>query len=51
MMIDNPLDIKLYIETRPEGINEKSVSLLKNLGVDGVGMGIELSEKNFEKMN
>ncbi len=49
MMIDNPLDIKLYIETRPEGINEKSVSLLKNLGVDGVGMGIELSGEEFRE--
>ena len=48
MMIDNPLDIKLYIE-KPEGINEKSVSLLKNLGVDGVGMGIELSGEEFRE--
>ena len=32
-MINNPLNIKLYIETRPEGINEKSVILLKNLAL------------------
>jgi radical SAM superfamily enzyme YgiQ (UPF0313 family) len=37
----------LYIETRPEGINETSIKLLKNLGVDGVGMGIELADENF----
>ena len=39
------LDIKLYIETRAEGINDKSIQLLKDLKVDGVGMGIELSVK------
>ena len=49
LMINNPLNIKLYIETRPEGINEKSVNLLKNLGVDGVGMGIELSGEEFRE--
>ena len=32
-----------------EGINEKSVNLLKNLGVDGVGMGIELSGEEFRE--
>ena len=48
-----PIDIKLYIETRPEGINEKSVKLLKDLKVDGVGMGIELAGEEFreEKLN
>ena len=45
------LDIKLYIETRPEGINEKTVKLLKKLKVDGVGMGIELSDQNFREKN
>ena len=49
LMIKEPLNLKLYIETRPEGINEKSVSLLKNLGVDGVGMGIELSSEEFRE--
>ena len=39
----------LYIETRPEGINEKTVKLLKNLKVDGVGMGLELAGAQFRK--
>jgi radical SAM superfamily enzyme YgiQ (UPF0313 family) len=43
------LDIKLYIETRPEGINEKSLKLLKKLKVDGVGMGVELSDSDFRE--
>tara|TARA_B110000211_G_scaffold229885_1_gene288415 strand:- start:1690 stop:2397 length:708 start_codon:yes stop_codon:yes gene_type:complete len=45
----NPLGVKLYIETRPEGINKKSVELLKNLNVDGVGMGIELAGEQFRE--
>ena len=47
------LPIRLYIETRPEGINEKSLELLKRLQVDGVGMGIELATQGFreEKLN
>jgi len=51
--LEYPIDIKLYIETRPEGINEKSVKLLKDLNVDGVGMGIELAGEEFreEKLN
>ncbi len=49
-LIDNSdLKIKLYIETRPEGINEKSIKLLKKLKVDGVGMGIEMSDDSFRK--
>ena len=50
---DSELDIMMYIETRPEGINPKSVELLKKLKVDGVGMGIELSTQSFreEKLN
>ena len=48
-MQDEPLDIILYIETRPEGINEKTVKLLKNLKVDGVGMGLELAGTQFRK--
>ena len=53
MYLQNPINIKLYIETRPEGINEKSVKLLKDLNVDGVGMGIELAGEDFreEKLN
>ena len=47
------LDFKMYIETRPEGINDISVKLLKDLKVDGVGMGIELAAEGFreEKLN
>ncbi len=43
------LEIKIYIETRPEGINEKSIELLKKLKVDGVGMGIELADEKFRE--
>ena len=45
--------IQLYIETRPEGITNKSVQLLKKLGVVGVGMGVELSSQQFreDKLN
>ena len=49
LIIENPLDIKLYIETRPEGINEKSVELLKNLKVDGVAMGVETADEGFRE--
>ena len=43
--------IKLYIETRPEGINTKSIELLKKLKVHGVGMGIEAASENFRQEN
>lgn len=43
------LDIMLYIETRPEGINAKSIDLLRKLKVDGVGMGIELAGDDFRE--
>ena len=43
------LKIKLYIETRPEGINEKVIELLKKLKVDGIGMGIELAGDDFRE--
>jgi len=46
---ESNLPIKLYIETRPEGINDTSVKLLKKLHVDGVGMGIEVSSESFRK--
>jgi len=49
MFLEKPIDLKLYIETRPEGINENTVKLLKNLNVDGVGMGIELSGEDFRE--
>ena len=45
----NKIDIKLYIETRPEGITDITVELLKKLNVDGVGMGIELAAEGLEK--
>jgi len=45
------LPIKLYIETRPEGINEGTIPLLKRLRVDGVGMGVELSTQDFREAN
>jgi radical SAM superfamily enzyme YgiQ (UPF0313 family) len=43
------LNIFLYIETRPEGINESTIKLLKKLKVDGVGMGIELASQDFRE--
>ena len=43
------LDIFLYIETRPEGINDASIKLLKRLKVDGIGMGVELSDEVFRE--
>ena len=48
---ERPLPIRLYVETRPEGINPTSVELLKRLQVDGVGMGIELSTQSFRERN
>jgi anaerobic magnesium-protoporphyrin IX monomethyl ester cyclase len=51
-MIDSSgMDIKLYIETRPEGINEKSIELLKLLKVDGVGMGVEAAEEDYREIS
>ncbi len=49
LISNSNFDIKLYIETRPEGINEKTINLLKNLKVDGIGMGIELASENFRE--
>lgn len=43
------LPVRLYIETRPEGINAKTCALLKRLQVDGVGMGVELSTQGFRE--
>lgn len=43
------LIFKMYIETRPEGINEFSIQLLKDLRVDGVGMGVELAAEDFRE--
>ena len=30
-------------------MNEKSIELLKNLKVDGVGMGVELADEEFRE--
>ena len=49
LMEKSNLPIKLYIETRPEGINKSTVKLLKKLHVDGVGMGVEVSSESFRK--
>jgi anaerobic magnesium-protoporphyrin IX monomethyl ester cyclase len=49
LMEANPLDIKLYIETRAEGINEGAINLLNRLNVDGIGMGVELSSQLFRE--
>lgn len=46
---DSNLDIKLYIETRPEGINPFSLKQLKKLKVDAIGMGIEVSDQDFRE--
>ena len=51
LLEEGPLPIRLYIETRPEGINPASVELLKRLRVDGVGMGVELSTQSFRERN
>ena len=48
---NDDLPILLYIETRPETINDKNIDLLKRLKVDGVGMGIELASESFRKSN
>ena len=50
-ILSSNLDIKLYIETRAEGINETTIELLKKLKVDGIGMGLELSDQNFREKN
>ncbi len=47
LMDDSNLEVKLYIETRPEGINPLNLKQLKKLKVDGVGMGIEVSDEDF----
>ena len=51
MMIDNPLNIKLYIETRPEKLMKNQLNLLKNLGVDWKFRIDIIYQENFEKMN
>lgn len=44
-----PLDVQLYIETRPDGINNATIELLKRLKVDGVGMGVEIAAEGFRQ--
>ncbi|MBT6052565.1 MAG: B12-binding domain-containing radical SAM protein [Candidatus Scalindua sp.] len=46
-----PVDVGLpfYIETRPEGLTEKRVSLLKKMGCVGVGMGLEIGSQLHRK--
>lgn len=51
MLEQAKLPIQLYIETRPEGINAKTIPLLQQLRVDGVGMGIELATQEFRESN
>lgn len=46
---ESDMDIRLYIETRPEGINASTIPLLSRLKVDGVGMGIELATQEFRE--
>jgi anaerobic magnesium-protoporphyrin IX monomethyl ester cyclase len=46
---ESKLPVRLYIETRPEGITPASVGLLKRLRVDGVGMGIELAAQRVRE--
>lgn len=47
----DPLDVDLYIETRPDGINESNIRLLKRLKVHGIGMGVELASEDFRESN
>lgn len=49
MMDEAAMPIRLYIETRPEGINPSTIPLLKRLRVDGVGMGIEMATQEFRE--
>ena len=49
LISQSKLNIKLYIETRAEGINDKSIKLLNDLKVDGVGMGLELSDGAYRQ--
>lgn len=49
LMEQADLPVRLYIETRPEGINPSTIPLMKRLKVDGVGMGIELATQEFRE--
>jgi radical SAM superfamily enzyme YgiQ (UPF0313 family) len=45
------LPLFFYIEVRPEYITPTTVKLLKNLHVDGIGMGIETASEKFRENN
>jgi radical SAM superfamily enzyme YgiQ (UPF0313 family) len=47
LMDTEPLNVKLYIETRVDRMSPKDIDLLKRLRVDGVGTGLELSSDAF----
>ena len=49
LIFNSQLKFKMYIETRPEGINQKSIDLMKKLNIDGIGMGIELADEDFRE--
>ncbi len=49
MINSSGMDIKLYIETRPEGINESTIELMKKLKIDGVGMGVEAADEQYRE--
>jgi len=49
LLEEKNIPVKLYIETRPEGVNENTVKLLRRLQVDGVGMGLELATQSFRE--
>jgi len=49
LFVKNNIHVKLYIETRAEGINKSSIELLKRLNVDGIGMGLELSDEQYRE--
>jgi anaerobic magnesium-protoporphyrin IX monomethyl ester cyclase len=51
LISNQKINIKLYIETRAEGINQGTIELLKKLKVDGVGMGVELSDEKFREQD
>lgn len=50
-MDEAALPIRLYVETRPEGIDATTIPLLRRLRVDGVGMGVELSTQSFREQS
>ncbi len=49
MVKDKRHQFHLYVECRPDNINERNIDILKELNVDGVGMGIELAESGIRE--